>query len=195
MTFPSIKPGAQSEFDLFALLSVPSHLSKKEVLQLPEQKLTQPKPQDMDVPAEIEGLKMAVNNLGNQITQLMIMVQDIRDRFPEVQENLQRPGKSPKMVAALAKISELEESVMEGFKPIDFENFAGTGDAKMHQWDIERDNLTPKGERFYSEKGNTLLDNNNNHVSTTPSSINSNSSFTTNTISKVKPTNTTTQIN
>ena len=136
----------------------------------------------MDVPAEIEGLKMAVNNLGNQITQLMIMVQDVRDRLPKFQENLQRPGKSPEMAAALAKISELEESIMEGFKPIE-----------MHHWDVEKENLSPESEVTYPEKAKTPFTNNNAKV--TPSSTNINPNFTTSTISKAKPTTTIIQIN
>ena len=147
----------------------------------------------MDVSAEIEGLKMAVNNLGNQITQLIIMVQDIRDRLPGVQENLQRPGKSPEMAAALAKISELEESIMEGFKPICFGNSIGTRDVEMHHWDVEKDHLTPEGEKVYPEKAKTPFTNNN--AKATPSSTNINLNFSTSTISKAKPTTTIIQIN
>jgi hypothetical protein len=147
----------------------------------------------MDVPAEIEGLKMAVNNLGNQITQLIIMVQDIRDCLPGVQENLQRPGKSPEMAAALAKISELEESIMEGFKPICFGNSIDTRDVEMHHWDVEKDHLTPEGEKVYLEKAKTPFTNNN--AKATPSSTNINPNFSTSTISKAKPTTTIIQIN
>ncbi len=51
------------------------------------------------------------------------------------------------MAAALARISKLEESIMEESKRISFKNFIGTGDMEMQQWDIEKDNLTPKSER------------------------------------------------
>lgn len=108
----------------------------------------------MEVQAEIKELKKTLKDMDKRITQLTMVVQDIRNHLPPIQQDPQRPGKSPGMAAALARISELKE-----FHPMGFENIPGIEDLEMHQQDIKRDNL----------------------AKTTPSSTNNNSKNTTRT--------------